>query len=113
MHMAIGSCQSRAECDARLPEAIEAGLLAYAEQSRPAAAGNVRFSAEGFERRVVCKDSRELAYSSENAGPRTQLHVVLEFDRDLLDDIKDQWNRSVFFFNSICDYLFLVLFTCL
>jgi len=95
MEMVIGSCESREECDARLPDAVEAGLMAFAERSRPEGAGNVPFSPEGLEHRVVCTDTRELTYYSEHAGPRTQLHVALEFDNDLLQDIKDRWTQAM------------------
>jgi hypothetical protein len=95
VEMVIGSCENRAECDARLPEAIEAGLLAFAERWRPEGAGKVRFSPEGFEHRVVCTDTRELTYHSEHAGPRTQLHVGLQFDQDLLRDVQDRWTQAM------------------
>ena len=95
MSAVVGPCATRAECDERLPELRKAALAEYAEKLRPAGAGGVRFPTEAFEDRVVCKDPRELTNHYEKAGRLKQLHVLLEFEPDLVQDIKDQWIQGM------------------
>ncbi len=95
VRIAVGSCESREECESYLPAAVVAGLNACAERVRPAAAANVQFPGRGLEERVASEPTRELVYHSEKVGPRTQLHLVLHFDRDLINDITDRWNQAI------------------
>lgn len=95
MSAVVGPCATRAECDERLPELRRAALAEYAEKLRPEGAGGVRFPTEAFEDRVVCKEQRELTNHYEKAGRLKQLHVLLAFEPDLVQDIKDQWVQGM------------------
>jgi len=95
MSAVVGPCATRAECDERLPELRRAALAEYAEELRPEGAGGVRFPVEAFEDRVACKDPRELTNNYEKAGRMKQLHVLLEFEPGLVQDLKDQWIQGM------------------
>jgi hypothetical protein len=86
---------TRAECDARVPEALQKALAEYAElylggQAPPASA----FPAEDLERAIV-KDRFEETIHSPSVGPMIQLHLLLEFDRAVRERIQKAAERAV------------------
>jgi len=94
MSVVIGPFQTRAECDAGLPNALNRALQDYTRQYLgPAAAEKVHFPPGVLEERLV-QERWEETKVFETVGPMKQLHVLLEFDPEMKQDIAEQWDQA-------------------
>jgi hypothetical protein len=90
----IGPFQTRPECDAALPDALDRALADYTRRYLgPAAAAKVHFPSEVLEERLV-QERWEETKQFETVGPMKQLHVLLEFDATMQQDIAIRWDEA-------------------
>jgi len=94
MSITVGPYTTRTECDAELPEQLQAALARYVETYLgPEAAGRVRLPPQELGRQAVKEQWEETIQAS--FGPMTQLHVLLRFDQKIKDRVKQAWDRAV------------------
>jgi hypothetical protein len=94
MTVCIGPYTTRAECDARLPQALQNALTQYTEIYLGAeAAGRVEMPAGELEPAILRGQYEETIQAS--VGPMIQLHLLLEFDRSMQSRIKDCWHQAL------------------
>jgi len=90
----IGPFQTLPECEAKLPEALDQALHDYVRQYLgPAAAAKVRFPSETLEKELV-KERWEETRLFETVGPMKQLHLLLEFDPKMQQEIARRWDQA-------------------
>lgn len=94
MSITVGPYTTRAECDAKLPEALQEALDRYVDMclaGEPLVA--VRLPPDELRDRLVKDQWEETRQYS--VGPMTQLHVLLEFDRKFKERVLDQRHRAI------------------
>jgi hypothetical protein len=90
----IGPFQTSAECVAELPDALDQTLRDYARQYLgPAAAAKVHFPPDVLEERLV-QERWEETKVFETVGLMKQLHLLLQFDPEMRQDIAEQWDQA-------------------
>lgn len=92
MSIVVGPYTTRAECDAKLPSALQEALDRYVEACL---GGEVRqriVLPADYLRQLVKDQWEEVGKYS--VGPMTRLHVLLEFDRKAKDRVLDQLRRT-------------------
>ncbi len=94
MSIAIGPYSTRAECDAKLPEALQLALDLYVDvclgdQSKD----NLRLPFEYLKSQTVKEQWEETRQLS--VGPMIWLHVLLQFDRKVKDHVLEAHRQAV------------------
>ena len=92
MSIAIGPWTTRAECDAKLPAALQEALDRYVEACLGEEVRQRIVLPDDYLRQLI-KDQRE-EVSEHSFGPMTTLHVLLEFDRKAKDRVLDELRRT-------------------
>ncbi len=93
MSVAVGPYTTRAECDAKLPDALQEALGHYAEVCL---GGRVEepILLPPDQLLLLVKDQWE-DVRQYSVGPMVQLHVLLEFDRKVKDRVLEEHRRGV------------------
>jgi len=90
----VGPYTSRMECDARLPGVLQTGVADYTEVFLGSdAAQRVRLPEKYVRQKIVKQQWEETIQAS--FGPMIQLHVQLEFDKEVRGLIEKQWQQSI------------------
>jgi len=87
---------TRAECESQLPDALHRAVAQYVKTKLklgPRAARDVRLPLDYIRQHVVKQQWEESVEVS--FGKWIQLHVLLEFDRNVKDRIEQEWERVV------------------
>ena len=94
MSIAVGPYTTRAECDAKLPEALQESLDHYVNVSLgDQAATTIRLPADYLHQQLVKAQWEETRQLS--VGPMTWLHVQLQFDRKVKDRILEEHRQAI------------------
>jgi len=94
MTATVGPYTTRLECDQALPDELEKALADYVETYLGRRArGRVGLSPDYLRDHVVKADWEETRQTS--VGPMIQLHVLLEFDSQVNDRLKERWRETV------------------
>ena len=94
MSITVGPYTTRAECDAKLPEALQEALGRYVDiclGDEPPV--GVRLPPDELRDRLIKDRWEETRQYS--VGPMTQLHVLLLFDREVKDRVLEQHRRAM------------------
>ncbi len=107
MSIEVGPFLARADCDAELPEELQQATARYIADHPdfgPAAARRVRLSEDYIRSHIVQSEYEEsvenplgpeIKLDADEDAPWTSLHVLLEFDRKVNDDIKKMWKETI------------------
>jgi len=94
MSIDVGPYTTRLECDANLPESLQAALDQYVKLCLgQQAAGKVRLPPGELREMLVKEEWEETRQYT--VGPMKHLHVLLEFDRQLKNRIEQQWKDTI------------------
>ena len=94
MSIAVGPYTTRAECDAKLPEALQEALDHYVNMSLgDQAVDDIRLPADYLREQLVKAQWEETRQLS--VGPMTWLHVLLQFDRKIKDRILEEHRQAI------------------
>ncbi|MGA2031154.1 MAG: hypothetical protein ABSG68_02760 [Thermoguttaceae bacterium] len=93
MTTVVGPYSTRLECDQELPNYVQAALAGYTEICLGSEAAS-RVQLPWEELAPVVKDQWEETVQV-SIGPMVQLHVLLDFDRNMQQRVKDQWRQVV------------------
>jgi hypothetical protein len=90
----VGPYSTSLECDAHLPEELQKALDRYVDAYLgPETAGIVRLPTNYLREHLVLERWEEIR--SFSVGPMTQLHVWLQFNRDVKNRILEEHQRAV------------------
>lgn len=93
----VGPYSTRSECDAKLPEQLQSKVDEYVDQYLetfgPGARGRVRMGLAYIQEHIV-KDEYE-EWKDYSVGRMLKLHVLLQFDRQVNELIRDRWNQTI------------------
>jgi hypothetical protein len=93
--IAVGPYTTPAECDARLPEAVQQSLDEYSEICLMGQAGrSIRLKLSPDELRRLVKERWE-EVRQHSVGPMTWLHALVSFDHKMKDRVLQQYRRSI------------------
>jgi hypothetical protein len=95
MSISVGPYTTRAECDAKLPDELQAALGQYVQAclGGQATLRDINLPPDYLRQQVVKAEWQEdRAYS---VGPMTQLHLLLKFDRKVKDRVLEEHRRVV------------------
>lgn len=93
MTINIGPYTTRAECDAKLPEELQAALGRYVEACLgDQATRDISLPTDYLRQQLVKAEWQEVRPYS--VGPMTQLHVLLQFDRKVKDRVLEAYRES-------------------
>ena len=93
MSISVGPYTTRAECDAKLPEALQEALDQYVEVCLgDQTVDRVRLPVEYLRKEIVKEQWEETRQHS--VGPMVWLHVLLKFDRKLKDQVLEAYGRA-------------------
>ena len=94
MSIAVGPYTTRAECDAKLPEALQEALDHYVNVCLgDQAVDDIRLPADYLREQLVKAQWEETRQHS--VGPMTWLHVQLQFDRKIKDRILEEHRQAI------------------
>ena len=93
MSVAVGPYTTRAECDAKLPDALQEALDHYAEVCLGGQVEEPVLLPPDQLRQLVKDQWEEVRQYS--VGPMVRLHVLLEFDRKVKDRVVEEHKRGV------------------
>ena len=93
MSISVGPYTTRAECNAKLPEALQEALDQYVEVCLgDQTVDRVRLPVEYLRQKIVKEQWEETRQHS--VGPMVWLHVLLKFDRKLKDQVLEAYGRA-------------------
>jgi hypothetical protein len=88
-----GPWDTRADCEASLPDAIERGVHQFITQYLgEEAAGRIRLPMD-YVNAEVLKEQYAETVDSPSFGRMTRLHALLQFDRKVKDRVRKEWDR--------------------
>ena len=94
MSIVVGPYTTRAECDAKLPEALQESLDQYVNVCLgDQAVDDIRLPADYLRQQLVKAQWEETRQHS--VGPMTWLHVLLQFDRKIKDRILEEHRQAI------------------
>ena len=94
MSIAVGPYTTRAECDAKLPEALQEALGHYVDVCLgDQAVDDIRLPADYLRQQLVKAQWEETRQLS--VGPMIWLHVLLQFDRKIKDRILEEHRQAI------------------
>jgi hypothetical protein len=94
MPIMVGPYTTRLECDAKLPDELRNAIDAYVtDYIGPEASGRVRLPSDYVREHVARETWQQTKRFS--VGPMVQLHVLLEFDREVNARLDEQWHRAM------------------
>jgi hypothetical protein len=94
MSIVVGPYLTLDECLGKLPEELQKAVAQYAENRLgPEAAAKVRLPADYLEDHLVRDRWEERKEYS--VGPMMRLHVLLGFDRQLTERLREEWDKQV------------------
>jgi len=88
-----GPWDTRADCDASLPDAVERGVQQFITQYLgEEAAGRISLPVD-YVNAEILKEKYPETVDSPSFGRMTRLHALLQFDREVKDRVRDDWAR--------------------
>lgn len=94
MSVSVGPYSEPWECEANLPDAVQAATREYVElRFGPEAAGRVDLPGRELTRELVRERYEENVSTS--LGPMTQLHARLAFDVKMQEKLQQAWQQSI------------------
>lgn len=94
MSISVGPYTTRAECDVKLPEALQEALEQYVEVCLgEQTTEHVRIPIEHLRQQIVKEQWEETRRHS--VGPMVWLHVLLKFDRKLKDQVLEAYRQAI------------------
>ena len=95
MPVSVGPYTTELECDARLPDALQAAVADYVEiYLGPETAASVRLPADEL-RKLSLARGRFVETIETSLGPMVQLHAQLAFDTKVQEQLREQWRQAV------------------
>ena len=92
MPVTVGPYTTRLECEAKLPDALEAAVAEYVEiHLGPDVAAGVRLPPDELRQLLVKEKFDETIDTS--LGPMAQLHARLAFDTRAQERLREQWRQ--------------------
>jgi hypothetical protein len=92
--LAVGDYATREECDRNLPEALRQAVKAYAERLIGEGAGQLTNVPLPYIHEHIVKEEWE-EHPEASFGPMVRLHVLMEFDQNDRDYIKDMHQQAL------------------